>query len=126
MYNPSPPTHTHIYIPTHAYMFIEIVLFLYRVLKQALRSSGANATEKHIENVSLCGMFLMEAAHKVDSEFGVKRRSGKHTIRDSSGDIRRMTHHLLEKQVTSSQDGRTSPPCCDITEDGFAKMSHLG
>ena len=43
---------------------------LERVLKQALRSSGANATEKHIENVSLCGMFLMEAAHKVDSEFG--------------------------------------------------------
>ena len=65
----------------------------------------------------------MEAAHKVDSEFGVKRRSGKHTIRDSSGDIRRMTHHLLEKKVTSSQDGRTSPPFCDITEDGFAKMS---
>ena len=53
----------------------------------------------------------MEAAHKVDSDFGVKKPSGKHTIRDSSGDIKRMTHHLLEKKVSSPQDDHTSLPC---------------
>ena len=47
------------------------------VLKQALRSSGANATEKHIEDVSLCSMFLMKA----DEEFGVLSRSTKHNSR---------------------------------------------
>ena len=44
---------------------------LNRVLKQALRSSGANATQKHIEEVSLCSLFLMEAAKKADRTFGL-------------------------------------------------------
>ena len=56
----------------------------------ALRSSGGNATEKHIEDVSLCSMFLMEAAKKADIEFGVTPRSTKHTVRDASTDIRKI------------------------------------
>ena len=39
----------------------------------------------------------MDAANKVDCEFGIGRHSGKHTIRDSSEDIRKMAQHLLEK-----------------------------
>ena len=65
----------------------------------------------------------MEAVQKVDCEFGVGRRSGKHTIRDSSEDIRRMALNLLGKKVTTHRDGRTSPSFRDTTGDGFAKMT---
>lgn len=34
-----------------------------------------------------------------------------------------MALHLLEEQVTSHQDGHTSPSFHGITEGGFAKMS---
>ena len=40
----------------------------YRVIKQVLHSSGANVTEKHIKEVSLSGLFLMEEAKKADIE----------------------------------------------------------
>jgi len=94
-----------------------------RVLKQALRSSGGNATEKHIEEVSLCNLFLMEAAKKADQEFGVAPTSSRHTVRDASADIRKMAVHLLEYHVTTQKPGRNSPPFNDSTNDGFKKMS---
>lgn len=45
-------------------------------------------------------MFLTEAAKKADTEFGVTPRSTKHTIRDASGDVRKMAMHLMERTVT--------------------------
>ena len=60
-------------------------LFLYdRVVKQALRSSGANVTEKHITDVSLSALFLMKAATKADAVLKVPQRSTSHTIRDAN------------------------------------------
>jgi len=64
----------------------------------------------------------MEAAKKVDTEFGVTPRSTKHTVHDASGDVRKMAMHLMEHTVTVQATGRTSPPFKDVTEDGF-KMS---
>ena len=101
-----------------------ITLFpLCRVLKQALRTSGGNATDKHIKEVSLCSLFLMEAAKKADQEFGITPRSTRHTTRDASADIHKITDHLLENKVTAPQAGRTTPTFRDVTEDGFKKMS---
>ena len=94
-----------------------------RVLKQVLQSSGGNATGKHIEEVSLCSLFLMEAAKKADQEFGGVPSSSKHTVSDASADIRRMAIHLLEHHVTMQKPGRNSLPFKDITSDGFKKMS---
>ena len=88
-------------------------------MKQALRSSVANATEKHIEDVSLCSMFLMEAAKKADKEFGVPSRSTKHTIREASADIKNMAMHLIDHKVTVQTTGHTSSPFRDVTDDGF-------
>ena len=59
-------------------------LILYdRVVKQALRSSGANVTEKHITDVSLSALFLMKAATKADAVLKVPQRSTSHTFRDA-------------------------------------------
>lgn len=65
----------------------------------------------------------MEAAKKADTEFGVTPRSTKHTVRDVSGDVRKMAMHLMEHTVTVQATGRTSPPFKDVTEDGFKKIS---
>ena len=47
-----------------------IPLYMQRVIKEALCSSGANITEKHIMDVSMSALFLMEAARKCDKVFG--------------------------------------------------------
>ena len=91
-----------------------------RVLKQALQSSGGNATEKHIEEVSLCSLFFMEAAKKADQEFGVAPTSSRHTVRDASADIKKMAVHLYH---VTTQSRVNSPPFNDSTNDGFKKMS---
>ena len=57
--------------------------------------------------MSLCSMFLIEAAKKADTEFGVTLRSTKHTVRDTSGDVRKMAMHLMEHTVTVQATGRT-------------------
>ena len=44
-----------------------------RVFKQTLRSAGGNLTQKHVENVSLCALFLMEASKKADKFFKVPK-----------------------------------------------------
>ena len=88
-----------------------------------MRASGANVTERHIEDVSLCALFLMEAAKKADIEFELHPRSSKHTTSDAASDIRKVSLHLLENEVTSIKTGRTNPAFRDVTEDGFSKMS---
>ena len=39
-----------------------VIPIIHRVVKQTLRSSGANVTEKHITDVSLSALFLMKEA----------------------------------------------------------------
>ena len=70
------------------------------MVKQTLRSSGANVTEKHIEDVSLCSLFLMEPAKKADRAFGLAPRSTMHTVCDASVDVNKIASHLLQHQVT--------------------------
>ena len=95
----------------------------YRVIKQVLHSSGANVTEKHIKDVSLSGLFLMEAAKKADRAFGAPPPSTRHTVTDASSDIKKITEHLLEKNATTEVTARSSPAFKDPTEEGWKKLS---
>ena len=99
--------------------------FFIRVIKQALRSSGANAKEKHVVDISKCALFLLEAAKKCDAVFGVTQKSTLHTVRDSKADIKKMQQHLLEKGVTKEN---TTPASLDRTfidptESGLATLT---
>ena len=92
-------------------------------MKDALRSSGANTTQKHIEDVSLSGLFLTDAAKKADREFGVTNMSSKHTERDCNRDICNISTHLQNNQVTLVIPERTTPMFRDLTDDGWKKIN---
>ena len=64
-----------------------------------MRSSGANATKKHLEEVSLCAMFLLTFAKRVNRMLGVSQ-SVAHTIRESTSDINKMVSYLRSEGVT--------------------------
>lgn len=95
----------------------------YRVIKQTLRSSGANATKAHVSEVSLAALFLLEAAKKTDREFGVTPQSRRHSVRDAGGDINRIVQHLLSNSVTIETQGRCSPEFVHPVDSGWKKMS---
>ena len=94
-----------------------------RVFKQALHSGGGHLTVKHIEEVSLGVLFLMEAAKKTDRTFNVKAPSTTHTVRDSDQDVMKMAAHLKEKNVHIVDKERLSPKFVDPTESGWKKIS---
>ncbi len=104
-------------------MFTYLDMFHFRVFKQALRSGGGHLTTKHIEEVSLAVLFLMQAARKTDQAFKVKPPSTKHTVRDSNNDVMKMVAHLTEKKVQIEQKERVSPGFVDPTENGWKKIS---
>lgn len=62
-----------------------------------MRSSGANVTQKHLEDVSMCGLFLLEACKKVDKMFGAEC-SGAHTTRDTGGDIKKIATYFMQRK----------------------------
>ena len=64
-------------------------------MKEAMWSSGLNATKKHLEEVSVCTMFLLTFAKRVDRMLGVA-----HSIRDSTGNVEKMGLYLQSKGVT--------------------------
>ena len=70
--------------------------------------------------VSLGGLFLLEAAQKTDRMFSV-HSSSKHTIRDAQSDILKMTKHLMDLHITEEQE-RTGV-FVDPTDNGWRKMS---
>ena len=92
-------------------------------MKQTLRSSGANVTPTHIEDVSLSALFLLEAAKKTDREFGVTPQSRRHTIRNSIKDIQKVAQHLIENTVTTEMPGRVMPKFSHPTEAGWKRLS---
>ena len=96
-----------------------------RVVKQALRSSGANVTEKHITDVSLSALFLMKAATKADTVLKVPQRSTSHTIRDANKDMLKIMHHLLDKKVSEEDKDRakSSPSFTDLNAVGLKKLT---
>ena len=102
---------------------ISVLLHLHRVIKQTLRSSGANVTKAHISEVSLAALFLLEAAKKTDREFGVTPQSRRHSERDATGDIHKIVQHLHEKSVSTETQGRCSPPFVHPVSNGWKKMS---
>ena len=71
-----------------------------------MRGGGGNLTTTHVEELSLCSLFLMDAAKKTKN---VHRFSTAHTIRDATRDINKMANILIERQVTSVTEGRDSP-----------------
>ena len=89
------------------------------MFKQTLRSAGGNVTDKHIEDVSMSTLFLLDAARKTDQAFGVAPQSTAHTVRDASSDIKKMTKHLAETRVTKNIEERLTPVFTDPTESGF-------
>ena len=67
-----------------------------------MRSSGANATLKHLEDVSLGAFFQLDVAKRVDTMFGVPQTSC-HTTRDTTTDIKHMVKVLCEEGVTMEE-----------------------
>ena len=90
-----------------------VTIFMLRVIKESLRSSGANVTEKHITDVSMSALFLMEAAKKCDKIFGTTPQSTAHTVRNSKSDIEKIRQYLLEKEITTEKPGRVASPFID-------------
>jgi hypothetical protein len=86
-----------------------------------MRSGGGNLTDAHAEDVSLCALFLMEAAKATDKEFEAHRTTA-HTIRDANKDILKISTQLLINSVACAVQNRTSPAFEDPTDDGLAKM----
>ena len=87
-----------------------------------MRSSEVNATKKHVEDVSLCALMLMNTAKKVDQMYGV-RQSGSHTTRDATGDITKIVEYLLSEGVTKEKEGSTGPGFEDPRLIGSRKVS---
>ena len=54
--------------------------------------------------MSLCGLFLLDTAKRVDHEFQVPVRSSRHTERDAHSDILKMACHLVEEKVARDRE----------------------
>ena len=72
-----------------------------------MRASGANSTDKHKEDISLCALLLIHVAKRVDRMFGVSQ-SVAHTARDANKDIKNMVSHLLSEKVATELEQRES------------------
>ena len=89
------------------------------MFKQALHSGGDQLTTKHVEEVSLGVLFLMEAAIKTDAAFNVKAPSTSHTVRESDNDVKKMVFYLLDKRVHMVEEDTMF---IDPTEIGWKKI----
>lgn len=100
-------------------------MYIYRVFKETIRSGGAKLTPKHIKDVSMCVLFLMEAAQKTDKTFGLSPQSASHTVYSPHEDIDNMMKHLSEAKVTTVVEGRSTPSLTFINtmEHGWKKLS---
>ena len=87
-----------------------------------MRSSGANATHKHLEEISMCGLFLLDVCKKVDGMFGAEC-SGAHTTRDAGGDIKNIAIYLHEEKVTKEVASRQGWSFTDPRTLGYKKVA---
>ena len=60
---------------------------------------------QHIEDVSLCGLFLLDAAKKADELY---KPSTRHTVRDAQGDITKLCSYLIDNKASKEDLLRTS------------------
>lgn len=87
-----------------------------------MRAGGANLKQQHIEDISLCGLFLMEVAKQIDHQFGVHHTSA-HTTLDANEDIKKLAHNLVEKGVVFyDSTKKDSPSFVDPTGAGLSKL----
>ena len=87
-----------------------------------MRASGANATLKHLEEVSMSAMLLMDTSKKVDSMFDVCQ-SSSHTIRDASAEIKQIITYLQTEKVTENDLHRKGEPFNDPRILGSEKVA---
>ena len=80
-----------------------------------------NLTQKHIEDVSMCALFLMDAAKKIDREFQC-HHSSAHTEWDAERDISKLLEHLLDKTVVAHSPERNTPSFTDPTDTRYKKL----
>ena len=80
-------------------------------MKRALKSSGANVTDQHILDVSMCALFLLQAAKKCDTVFKVFKKPTAHTVRDAAKDISKLLKMLLDKKITTENSGCKELDC---------------
>lgn len=83
-----------------------------------MRAGGANTTTQHIEDLSLCGLFMMKVARKIDHQFGAHHTCA-HTTLDACEDISKMSS--TEKAVIGYN---SSPTFADPTTVGLEKMCY--
>lgn len=93
-----------------------------RVFKQTLRAAGDNLTEKHVEEVSLSVLFLMDAVKKFDKAMGASPQTTAQTVRDATDDIKKMVTYLRENNVSQLIENRTTPEFSDPTNEGYKKL----
>ena len=82
-------------------------------------------TVKHVEDVSMCVLFLLEAAKKTDRAFRATSQTTAHTVRSSCRDIHIMVQHLQDQKVTERITGRHTPVFTDPAEQGWQKLSTM-
>ena len=90
-----------------------------------MQAARANATNKHTEEISLCGMFLLEAARKADSAFGVPPPSSQYTVCDAQTDICAITQDLPRAVVEEpDHQGKKfpDPTIKGMEENGFKSV----
>ena len=87
------------------------------------RSGGGKVTQKHVEELSMGVLFLLEAAQKTDKVFQLSPQSMTHTIRSSVNDINKIVTNLIDTPVTKEIAGRLSPVFVDPSVSGWKKLT---
>ena len=106
----------------YTYVYYTCMYTQCRMIKETMRASGANATKKHLEEVSLCALMLMNTAKKVDQMYGTTQ-SGSHTTRDGTGDTSKIVQYLLSEGVTNEKEGSQEALFDDPRVIGSRKVS---
>ena len=96
----------------------------HRVVKQALRASGANETDAFEGGLYVCFVSSWSSKNKIDKTYSVPPKSRAHTIRDSAKDIENIRLNLTTKEVTTENSTRTSPSVADPSDIGWAKLNN--
>ena len=78
---------------------------------------------KHVEDVLMAVLFLLEAAKKADRAFCAAPQTTSHSVHSSCRDIDIMVQHLQEKKVAENIIGRHAPVFTDPIEQGWKKLS---
>ncbi len=88
-----------------------------------MRAGGANLTPQHTEDISLCGLFLMEVARRIDHQFGSHHTSAHTHPGRPHEDINKLARYLVEKGVVRYDSTRKDSPCfVDPTGAGLDKL----